>query len=104
MPVSKIFLICSALLIVGCLADNKDQWEAPESKLSNEAKENFASKTKEKVEVEGSGGWEELNDPIVKAMESEFKGKPEEEFSAQGKSKFFWYTVIITHIIHRVLA
>ena len=45
MPVSKIFLICSALLIVGCLADNKDQWEAPESKLSNEAKENFASKT-----------------------------------------------------------
>ena len=59
---------------------------------------------KEKVDVEGSGGWADLDDPIVKAMESEFKGKPEEEFSAQGKSKFFWYTVIITHIIHRVLA
>ena len=44
---------------------------------------------KEKVEVEGSGGWAELDDPIVKAMESEFKGKPEEEFSAQGKSKTF---------------
>ena len=52
---------------------------------------------KEKIEVEGSGGWEELNDPVVKAIESEFKGKPEEEFSAQGKSKNFFGILYVCH-------
>ena len=41
MAVSKIFLICSALLIVGGFADTKVQLEAP----SNEEQKQFASKT-----------------------------------------------------------
>ena len=45
MAVSKIFLIYSALLIVGGLADTKVQWEAPEIELSNEEHELFAFKT-----------------------------------------------------------
>ena len=101
MAVSKIFLICSALLIVGRLAETKVQWEAPEIELSNEEHELFASKTlgeelmapqgeekliveskklenikqddaEEKIEVEGFEGWEELNDPIVKGMDKAF--------------------------------
>ena len=106
MAVSKIFLICSALLIVGRLAETKVQWEASEIELSNEEHELFASKTlgeelmapqgeekliveskklenikqddaEEKIEVEGFEGWEELNDPIVKGMESKVEGRDE---------------------------